>query len=189
MRRLLVLTSLFLATLLTVAPRTIARSDKEEVLKTINELFKTMEARDGAAIRVLFAPDGRLVSTSRHDNTQTTRVLTPDAFAKLAAETKEPYIERMIDAEVRVSGDLATVCGRYDFHVGEKLTNCGMNAFQLIRTADGWKIIHIASTIETKGCERRKSKHNRSRKLGMNVTESVFVYVSGDAMTFRSDDF
>ncbi len=162
MRRILVLNSLFLVILLLVAPRTIAQSDKQEVLKIINELFKTMEARDEAAIRALFAPDGRLVSTSRRNNTQTPRVLTPEAFAKLAAETKAPYIERMFDVEVRVSGDLATVWGRYDFHVGEKLTNCGINAFQLIRTADGWKIIHITSTIETKGCERRKSKHNRS---------------------------
>jgi hypothetical protein len=30
---------------------------------------------------------------------------------------------------------------------------CGMNSFHLMRTADGWKIVSAASTIELDGCE------------------------------------
>ena len=60
--------------------------------------------------------------------------------------------------QVRIYGDMATVEGWYDFHVGERLTNCGVNAFQLVRTSDGWKIAHIASTIQTTGCERKSKE-------------------------------
>jgi hypothetical protein len=86
----------------------------------------------------------------------TTRVLTRDEFAKLVMNAKEPFRERMFKPEVRVEGDVATVWGRYDFHVGERLTNCGINSFQLLRTPDGWKIIHIVSTILTTGCQESK---------------------------------
>jgi hypothetical protein len=49
-----------------------------------------------------------------------------------------------------------TVWGRYDFHVGERLTNCGFNSIQLLRTNGGWKIVNIASTILTAGCTETK---------------------------------
>lgn len=58
--------------------------------------------------------------------------------------------------EVRVRGDMATVWGRYDFHVGTRLTNCGHNSIQLMRVKEEWKIINIASTIITQGCQASK---------------------------------
>lgn len=73
----------------------------------------------------------------------------------MVRETKEPYREQMFDLEVRVEGDLATVWGRYDFHVGERLTNCGTNALQLVRTIEGWKIVQISSTILIENCGRK----------------------------------
>jgi hypothetical protein len=47
-----------------------------------------------------------------------------------------------------VTGDLALVFGRYTFHVGDKFSHCGTNAFQLVRTEAGWKIANVASTLE-----------------------------------------
>jgi D-alanyl-D-alanine carboxypeptidase len=131
-------------------------ADEASVLSVVNSLFASMEARQAGALGNLFLPEGRLVSTQVRQNKLTTRVLTRDEFIKLVAETKEPFRERMFETEVRVQGDLATVWGRYDFHVGERLTNCGVNSIQLLRTADGWKIAHIASSILTAGCRESK---------------------------------
>lgn len=133
-----------------------AREDETAVMSVVNRLFESMQARQGEIVRGLFIADGRLVSTQMRQGQPSVRVLTRDEFAKLVMETKEAYRERMFEPEVRVQGDLATVWGRYDFHVGERLTNCGVNSFQLLRTPDGWKIAHVASTVLTAGCQPAK---------------------------------
>jgi len=84
-----------------------------------------------------------------------TRSLSIDDFAKLVAETREAYRERMFDVEVRIEGELATVWGHYDFHVGDRLTNCGTSAVQLLRTGDGWKVVQFTSTIHTENCANK----------------------------------
>jgi uncharacterized protein (TIGR02246 family) len=123
-----------------------------EIKGVVEHLFEAMQTRDIETLRKLFTNEGRLISTGIRNGKPALRNLSVDEFAKMVTDTKEPYRERMFDAEVRVEGDLATVWGRYDFHVGARLTNCGTNAFQLVRTADGWKIVQSTSTIHTEGC-------------------------------------
>lgn len=133
-----------------------SRADEAAVMSVVNHLFESMQSQQGEALRNLFIPEGRLISTQRRKGQASVRLLALDDFVKLTVETKEPFRERMFRPEVRVEGDMATVWGRYDFHVGERLTNCGFNSFQLLRTPDGWKIAHIASTIITAGCQESK---------------------------------
>lgn len=132
------------------------RDDRAAVMNVVNSLFESMQARQGDVVRDLFTPEGRLVSTQLRQGQPAIRLLTRDEFVKLVNEAKEPFRERMFKPEVRVEGDMATVWGRYDFHVGARLTNCGVNSFQLLRTPGGWKIINIASTIITTGCQESK---------------------------------
>jgi SnoaL-like domain len=158
MRKLFHLILLFLSInspLLAQKPPGAQADASKEVMSVVNRLFDSMRTREVERLRALFIPEGQLISTSLRDGQPATRVLSLDGFARLVKETKEPFSERMFEPEVRVHGDLATVEGWYDFHVGQRLTNCGMNAFQLVRTSDGWKIAHVASTIQTKGCERQ----------------------------------
>jgi D-alanyl-D-alanine carboxypeptidase len=127
-----------------------------DAMQVVNQLFAGMLAKQPDALRGLFIPEGRLVSTSVRQGKSTVRLLSLDDFIKLVMETKEPFRERMFDSEVRVQGDMATVWGRYDFHVGERLTNCGYNSIQLMRAKEEWKIVNIASTIITEGCQESK---------------------------------
>lgn len=122
------------------------------VMRVLERLFASMEAREPDALRGLFIPEGRLISTALRQGQANVRVLSLDDFVRLVLETKEPFRERMFDPEVRVSGEMASVWGRYDFHVGERLTNCGYNSLQLMRVKEEWKIVNIASTIITQGC-------------------------------------
>jgi hypothetical protein len=132
------------------------RTEEEAVMKVVDRLFESMQAKQAEVLRGLFIPEGRLVSTFTREGQPRVRLLSLDDFIKLVAETKEPFRERMFDTEVRVRGDMATAWGRYDFHVGARLTNCGDNSIQLLRTKEGWKIINIASTIITQGCPESK---------------------------------
>jgi hypothetical protein len=117
-----------------------------------NKLFEAMRAKNAVAISALFMPEGQLVAIDKPrsgEGLSKTRVFTGDAFAKMIAEAKAPeFIERMPQPEVKIFGDMALVYGRYTFHVGEKFSHCGTNSFHLVRTADGWKIAQIASTLE-----------------------------------------
>jgi hypothetical protein len=131
-------------------------ADEAAVMSVVGQLFASMEAKQADALRRLFTTEGRLVSTFTRQNEGVVRQLSIEDFVKLVMNAKEPFRERMFEPEVRVDGDMATVRGRYDFHVGERLTNCGYNSFQLFRVGQEWKIINIASTIITQGCQETK---------------------------------
>lgn len=132
-------------------------ADDENAIAVVNKLFAGMKARDAEQIKSVFSPEGQLVAIDKPkdgNGVSKTRVLTGEAFATLIAGNKGPdYIEFMPSPEARVSGDMAVVSGRYTFHLGEKLSHCGMNTFNLVRTETGWKIANAASTLEFQ-CER-----------------------------------
>ena len=80
---------------------------------------------------------------------------TPDQFIAAVARSAggDPWIERMWDQEVRIDGDIAQLWTQYDFHLGSKFSHCGIDAFQMARTASGWKIVQIADTRRSDGCK------------------------------------
>jgi hypothetical protein len=131
------------------APKT---DDRQEAAAAVNKLFEAMRAKDAAAMRALFMPEGQLVAVDKPrtgEGLSKTRVFTAAAFADLIAGAKAPeYREVMPRPSVEIFGDMALVFGPYTFHVGDKFSHCGTNSFHLVRTADGWKIANGASTLE-----------------------------------------
>jgi glyoxylase-like metal-dependent hydrolase (beta-lactamase superfamily II) len=83
--------------------------------------------------------------------------LTIDQFANfLAADTaRGPWIERLWDPRVELEGSLATVWAQYDFHFGQRFSHCGVDAFHLLKTRNGWKISSLADTYQLEGCPLR----------------------------------
>ncbi|MFN7946734.1 MAG: MBL fold metallo-hydrolase [Blastocatellia bacterium] len=133
--------------------KTSTGDDAKAALAVVNQLFAAMRAKDAAAIQSLFLAEGQLIATDRRNGQPSRRVFNGESFAKLIVGTKGLLQERMYKPEVLVNGDLALVWGRYGFYVDERFSHCGLNAFQLLRTAEGWKIAQGASTIELEGCE------------------------------------
>lgn len=134
-----------------------APDDEGTAIAVVNQLFAGMKAKDAEQIKSVFLSDGQLIAIDKPRDGKglsKTRVLTGDAFATLIAGNKgADYIEFMPSPEARVTGDLAVVSGRYTFHLGDKLSHCGTNTFNLVRTDTGWKIANAASTLEFQ-CER-----------------------------------
>lgn len=131
----------------------------EEASAVADKLFEAMRAKNADAIRALFTAEAQLVAIDKPRNGQgnsTTRVFTADAFAKMIAEGKGDFIEKMPDKDVRVGPDFAMVFGRYTFYVGDKFSHCGTNSFHLVRTDAGWKIANAASTLEFDCPEAKK---------------------------------
>ena len=64
--------------------------------------------------------------------------------------TPEPREETFSDIRIDTDGEIASVTFDYTFLANGKKTNWGREAWQLIRTEDGWKIFSVIYTIRDK---------------------------------------
>ena len=108
-------------------------------------------------MRALFDPGARLVGMrTRPDGSSSMQVLPWQRFAEMIANDRRgPWIERAWEPSVQIRGTLAQVWAMYDFHFGSTFSHCGVDSVQLLKTADGWRIVSIADTYEPHGCPPR----------------------------------
>jgi hypothetical protein len=60
---------------------------------------------------------------------------------------KEREEEKFRDIKIETDGDIASVFFDYSFHVDDKETNRGKEAWHLVRTDDGWKIVSVIWSV------------------------------------------
>ena len=65
----------------------------------------------------------------------------------------EVWDERIANLVIQVDDNLATAWMDYSFYLGPSFSHCGVNAFQLFRAPEGWRIIQITDTRRMEGCE------------------------------------
>ena len=118
--------------------------DERAVIAAAQAVFDAMEALDAEAFRNSLVPDGFLLSVGPG----TTRRSTRDQFAANIERQTTPMIERMWAPEVRIDGPVATLWTAYDFYRGTEFSHCGTDAFQLAKTAEGWKVVVISYTSQ-----------------------------------------
>ena len=122
-----------------------AQNDEERaVITAAQAVFDAMEALDPEAFRDSMVPGGFLLAVGF----ETTRRSTRDEFATRLADQARPMYERMWDPEVRIDGPVATLWAAYDFYSAAEFSHCGTDAFQLVQTADGWKVVMISYTSQ-----------------------------------------
>lgn len=135
---------------------TAAQTSEDEVLAVVTQLFDGMRARDGELLRSLFHADARMTGTGLRDGSYTVTVNPPDGWIEsISAFSGGEIDERIYDPKVDVSGPLAAVWAEYDLYVGGEFRHCGVDAFHLALTDEGWKIVHVADTRVTEGCPAR----------------------------------
>ncbi len=129
-----------------------AQSPESTVIAAVQQLFDAMAARDTAAARAVLMPEGLFfaVRTGAGEGAVSAMPYT-DFLARLAVAA-ERWLERMWEPQVLIHGPLAVVWTRYDFYRGDSFSHCGVDAFNMIRTAEGWKIASAAYTVESDGC-------------------------------------
>ena len=98
--------------------------DRKAAADVPDKLFAAMKAKSFEDIRATFMPDGQLVAIDKPRDGKgisKTRVFSAESFAKNISEAKSAeFIEKMPNKDVKITGDLAVVSGRYTFFVGEK---------------------------------------------------------------------
>jgi len=146
-----------LAGVLAGMPSRVTAQEVEEaaVMAVVEDLFDAMRAGDSTALRATLHPSATAATASIREGAPTlTREASLDGFVQaVGTPHDEVWDERIWDAEVRVDDLLATAWMRYAFFAGDTFSHCGINAFQLFKDADGWKIFHIADTRRREGCE------------------------------------
>jgi len=130
--------------------------DAKAAMAVVNKLFAEMAAANAAGIIATGTAENQLVAVQKTREGKTRiSVIGGDAFSKFF--TKPGAIKEVMYApNVEVDGDWAMVWGRYVFFEGDKVSHCGINQFNLVRTEAGWKIANGASTIDRGACNEKE---------------------------------
>ena len=156
LRLTLVLLLLALPSIASAQASNAAPDERAAVLAVVQRLWDGMKARDTAMARSVFdssAMLSRVVNRNGEARVQLTRV---SEFIEALGRATEPWNERMFAPEVRIDGPLASVWTEYDFHLGDKFSHCGVDAFQLLKTSSGWKIVALSDTARREGCQTQR---------------------------------
>ncbi len=143
--------------------------DKKAALGVVEKLFAEMGAGNPAGIFALGTPENQLVAIRKQRDGKTRiDVIGGEAFSKMFTNKDAKLREEMYAPQIEVSGDYAMVYGRYVFFVGEKLSHCGVNQFNLVRINGTWKIANGASTIDPGDCnEKEKAMKPDPKRWGI----------------------
>jgi hypothetical protein len=70
-----------------------------------------------------------------------------DGFAQFLATSKDKIEERFHNIEIRQDGPLGLVTSNYDFVVNDKITNSGIEHWQMCKIDGQWKILSVVWTV------------------------------------------
>jgi hypothetical protein len=129
-----------------------ANAERAAVLKIVQAFFDTMTARDVDGARKVLQPQGRFHAMRMRDGKPDVRAFSNEEYFADLQASKQTMRERIWNPEVRIHGLIATVTAPYDFWIDGKLSHCGVDAFDLIKTEEGWKLAGGVYTVESK-CE------------------------------------
>jgi hypothetical protein len=130
------------------------QSATDAIKQTVNNMFTAMRKGDSTLLRSTFAKGIVFhgVSTQK-DGSVELSVENRDEFIKMVGKPhKGVYDERIVFQDIKIDGDLASVWAPYKFYLDDKFSHCGVDVFQLMKTADGWKIIYVVDTRRKDNC-------------------------------------
>jgi len=120
------------------------------VIAAVHRLFQDMAAGNGDGVAAAMLPEVKLISVR---DGQISPASGRDEFVQRITASKGGLLERIWNPTVLVSGQMAMLWADYDLHINGKFSHCGVDAFFLLKTADGWKISQVQYTAETQGCK------------------------------------
>jgi hypothetical protein len=126
-------------------------ADETAVKAVIDQLFTGMQKHDTTMIKAVFHPSIRMQSIGMSRKTQQMELTTENGIADFVKQIGSlpaslAIEERLLSYEIRIDGQMATAWTPYEFYANGKFSHCGVDAFQLFKTPEGWKIIALADT-------------------------------------------
>jgi hypothetical protein len=128
---------------------------KEEVMKVVNTVFEAMRTNDSTLLKLCFTKEVRMSTIFIDQNGVTQfREGTLQKFAEaVGAKKTDVYNEPIWNEKVQIDGSLAAVWVDYAFYLNTTFSHCGVDAFHLVNTSEGWKIFNLVDTRSKSDCE------------------------------------
>jgi hypothetical protein len=129
-------------------------ADETSITEIINKLFTGMHNHDTVMVRSAFGEQVTLATVVRNrEGKHVLRLEEFPAFIKsIGQPSPESLTEEIWNLKIQIDGAFAQAWCDYGFYIGKKFSHCGVDAFQLIKTTEGWKIFNIADTRRRDGC-------------------------------------
>jgi len=127
---------------------------KKDVLAVVNRMFEAMRTNDSTLLKSCFTQDVRMSTVLI--NAQGIAQVKEGAltqFLEAVAKPKTVVLNEPIwNEQVQIDGSLAAVWVDYAFYLTNTFSHCGVDAFHLVKTADGWKIFNLVDTRRKADC-------------------------------------
>jgi ketosteroid isomerase-like protein len=130
-----------------------AQSEERAVLAAVQAFLDAMHASDAAASRAVMLPDGQYFAVRDDADGRFVRRVAHEAYFAMLEANRDVLLERIWEPTVLVHRTIAVVWTPYDIYRNGAFMHCGVDAFSLVRTDDGWRIASIVYTVEPVGCE------------------------------------
>ncbi|GGF19305.1 nuclear transport factor 2 family protein [Echinicola rosea] len=127
---------------------------KMEVKATIDALFEGLKDKDPQAIKAAFAERASLETVKKNASGNAVERVSVGGFVNsIAAIPPEMEVEeRLLEYDIKIDGEMASVWTPYTFYINGKLSHCGVNSFQLVKLDGKWKIVYLIDTRRKEGC-------------------------------------
>lgn len=125
----------------------------EEVKQTINNLFDGMRNSDSSLVSSSLHHNASFVTSYSKENEFKAFFESPQKFLEAIGTPHDGiYDERINGLTIEIDNGLAQAWMNYEFYLDEEFSHCGVNAMQLIKVANEWKIVHLADTRRKLNC-------------------------------------
>ncbi|MEO9805345.1 MAG: nuclear transport factor 2 family protein [Reichenbachiella sp.] len=142
--------------------------EERQVMDVVNRVFEAMRRSDSTLLKSSFVPQAATYTIFQNQAGETQfREGDLQKFIEAVGNPKEDvWNEPIWNEKVQIDGSLAAVWVDYAFYLNDQFLHCGVDAFQLVKTLEGWKIFHLADTRRKADCEVPedvRQKYEKSR--------------------------
>jgi hypothetical protein len=131
-----------------------SQTEEAAIKEVIESLFDGMRAKNANQVRAVFSENAIMQTIETTGTTGVVKGSSVADFVKrietLPADTN--LDERITDYKINIDGPMATAWTPYEFYANDTFSHCGVNSFQLVKMAEGWKIVYIIDTRRKDGC-------------------------------------
>lgn len=133
----------------------LAQTPEQEVEAVIRSLFDGMKQKNAEQVAAAFYSEGLMQTVQQKPEGTSVGSNSVADFVKRIANTPAGTVldERILSYQIKVDGSMASAWTPYQFYVNDTFSHCGVNSFQLVKLAEGWKIVYIIDTRRKEPCQ------------------------------------
>lgn len=128
-------------------------AEETEIINVVEKFFSAMAAHDKDAAVSVLIPEGQFFSIREDSSGTVWRNSSHQDFLEQLTTSEQNWLERMWEPKILIHDRIAVLWANYDFYREKKFSHCGVDAFSLLKTTEGWKIAGIIYTVEPDRCE------------------------------------